>query len=62
MLPQLSECIVKEGDISAFLNKLKRFIKDDSHRLELSLRCIEQTERFSVEKIGRQWIELFNRL
>lgn len=52
--------LVKEGDIEGLAMGLLRLIKDSQLRKQMGAAAYKNSERFSEEKVMRQWVELFN--
>ena len=52
--------LVKEGDVEGLAMGLLRLIKDSQLRKQMGAAAYKNSERFSEEKVMRQWVELFN--
>lgn len=52
--------LVREGDIEGLAMGLLRLIKDSQLRKQMGAAAYKNSERFSEERVMRQWVELFN--
>lgn len=54
--------LVPTNDIPDFITKLDNLMSDDALRNRISLSAKEYVEKFQIEKIGQQWIKLFENM
>ena len=54
--------IVPQNDKQAFKQELKRLLEDKAYRESLSKSANNFAKNFSVENMGQQWLELFDRM
>lgn len=54
--------LVSPMDIDEYANKLSQLIINKSLRNQITCKCIQKSKCFSIEKIGEQWINLFQDL
>lgn len=54
--------LVNNNDIIEFSNKLSQLIINDSDRMRIAQNAMTASNRFDINKIGPQWIELFSNL
>lgn len=54
--------IISPFNINEYANNLKMMICEEEKRMNMALEAIISSKNFSVENIGKQWIELFNEL
>ena len=52
--------LVKVGDVEGLAKGLLEIIKDSQLRKQMGAAAYKNSERFSEEKVMRQWVELFN--
>lgn len=52
--------LVREGDVDGMAKGLLRLINDSQLRKQMGAAAYRNSERFSEEKVMRQWVELFN--
>lgn len=56
--------VITNNDIHTFLTKLKLLMDNDELRKKMAINAIEDSKRFSIDRIGEKWIsvitELFN--
>ena len=52
--------LVDEGDIEDLADKVIALIKDEKLRKQMGAAAYKNSERFSEERVMRQWVELFN--
>lgn len=51
--------LVKEGDVDALADRLVRLIKDETLRKRMGARAFARSERYTEERIMKQWTDLF---
>lgn len=54
--------IIAPFNIEEYANNLKMMICEEEKRMNMAREAINLSKNFSVENIGKQWIELFNEL
>jgi glycosyltransferase involved in cell wall biosynthesis len=54
--------LIQSFDLKAFANTLSLIMEDEEKTAVISLNCIEFSKVFSIESIGRQWIDLCQEL
>ena len=54
--------IVSQNDKQAFKQELTRLLEDKAYRESLSKSANNFAKNFSVENMGQQWLELFDRM
>jgi glycosyltransferase involved in cell wall biosynthesis len=52
--------LVREGDVDGLAKGLLRLINDSELRKKMGTAAYKNSERFSEEKVMRQWVKLFN--
>ena len=48
------------GDVEALSSAMTRLMDNEALRSEFAARAVEARKRFSIERIGAMWEELFN--
>lgn len=51
--------IIPDNDINRYGDRLMNLMLDDEKRTRMGLNAIESSHRFSMDKIGKQWHDLF---
>jgi glycosyltransferase involved in cell wall biosynthesis len=51
--------LVREGDVDGLAEGILRLINDPQLRKKMGASAYKNSERFSEEKVMRQWVELF---
>ncbi|MBN2779197.1 MAG: glycosyltransferase [Bacteroidales bacterium] len=59
---EVNGLIIDPFNIEEYANNLKMLICDEEKRRNMAREAIISSKKFSVENIGKQWIELFNEL
>lgn len=54
--------IVKNGDVKSMSNCIQNLINDDGLRNYRAINCVKKVERFSINNIGKNWVDLYNSL
>lgn len=54
--------LIRNFDLSEYANTLSRIMEDEEKTNVISLNCKESAKFFSIESIGRQWIDLCKEL
>lgn len=54
--------IVSDGDTAAFASRLSRLMSDDALRLDMGRHAVEESRRFSADRIMARWKTVFNEL
>ena len=54
--------LVDDGDIEKFAEALKTLMDSRERRLEIRDNALKSVERYSIEKIGKQWVDLIQEI
>lgn len=54
--------LIKPFDINEYVNKLQLLMNDSDKRQYMSINAMQNVQRFSIEKIGNEWITLLESL
>lgn len=54
--------IIPQNDKEAFKEAMKKIFKDETYRLSMSKEAKEFAKKFSIENIGQQWLDLFQKM
>lgn len=54
--------LVSPGDIEGYARELTALLNDDEKRRRMQLSVIEKAQEYSMEKVGRKWLDLFSEL
>ena len=54
--------LVKEGDINGLATGINQLIENDELRQKMGRQARKKAEQYTIEKIGKQWINLFESL
>lgn len=54
--------LIKPFDINEYVNKLQLLINDSNKRQYLSINAIQNSQRFSIDRIGNEWMTLLESL
>lgn len=54
--------LIKPFDIKEYVNKLQLLMNDSDKRQYMSINAMQNAQRFSIEKIGNEWITLLGSL
>ena len=57
---EIDGLLVSPGDVEALSSAMTRLMDNEALRSEFAARAVEARERFSIERIGVMWEELFN--
>ena len=55
-------CIVHDGDINAYVNKLEWLMLNSNERKRIALNGLESCKRFIIDNYIDKWVDLLNRL
>src|SRR5690606_14985825 len=53
---------IENNNLELYVDKLYNLMHDSGLRRTLAINAIQKSKDFRIEKIGRQWVELFNEL
>lgn len=59
---EIDGLLVSPGDVEALSSAMTRLMDNEALRSEFAVRAVEARERFSIERIGAMWEELFNKV
>lgn len=54
--------LVSPGDLEGYARELTALLNDDEKRRRMQLSVIEKAQEYSMEKVGRKWLDLFSEL
>ena len=54
--------MVPEGDIDGLAEAMSRLIEDEGLRMEMGKNARVKAEKYDIDSIGKQWIDLFESL
>lgn len=54
--------LVSPGDLEGYVRELTALLNDDEKRRRMQLSVIEKAQEYSMEKVGRKWLDLFSEL
>ncbi|GHV67896.1 glycosyl transferase [Spirochaetia bacterium] len=59
---QINGILIPPFNIDQYVFELERFMKDDSLRKSFAMETIKKSQKYSLDKIGGEWVSLFNNL
>lgn len=54
--------LVPEGDIDGLAEAMNRLIEDEELRIKMGKNARVKAEKYDIDSIGKQWIDLFQSL
>ena len=54
--------IIPSGNETYYAKRLLSLMSNDQTRMEMAIRGLESSNKFSIENVGNKWLELFNSL
>ena len=55
-------CVIPDNDIRQYANRMIELMKNKTERERMALNGLQSCQRFAVDKVVRQWIELIESL
>lgn len=58
---EISGVLVKENDFKSFCSSIVKLIQDDKYRIAMSLSCLKQAEKFTLDTTIDKWMKLIGK-
>lgn len=55
-------CVIPDNDVRQYANRMIELMKDKTERARMALNGLQSCQRFAVDKVVRQWVELIESL
>lgn len=55
-------CVIPDNDVRQYANRMIELMKDKTERERMALNGLQSCQRFAVDKVVRQWVELIESL